>query len=180
ERTSLSYTTAFNHTVNWAYDSALRVSERYIDSSANWTDSKFHYDGDSALSSVNVQADTFNVYRTSDGMLQCTTVGSVCEMYAYNSYGELTEQKAVNASCNSSCNASGNVLLDIVYDHSTDPLGRIRSKNETIGTSSCNWSYTYGSTLPEALQTASQSGSTYCGPSSLTQGYDADGNLNFG
>ncbi|HEY2024850.1 RHS repeat-associated core domain-containing protein [Paraburkholderia sp.] len=178
EETKLSTPSAFDHVIHYDYDNALRLGDRYVDTAGNWTQATFQYDNDSVVSSVGLQGTTFNVYRGANGMLKCTNVGSVCEAYTYDSYGALTEQKAVAAACDASCSASGTILLDIQYTHN-DPLGRVTARLDTIGTNQCSWAYTYSTQFPEWFGTASASGGTNCGPYNLTQSYDSDGNQSF-
>jgi RHS repeat-associated protein len=183
-----SETTAFtsptaSHTVDWGYDDHLRLQTRDIDAES-FTSTTLGYDQDDNIASATVDGpSTMYVYRGSTGLISCTNLTNICEVYTYNAFGELKEQKAVNGSCTSSCSPSGTTLLDIQYGHNSD--GRIDTKNEVIGLSSCDWTYAYNAEdyttntnlYPEYLYTAARSGGTNCGALSYTSKYDADGNI---
>lgn len=181
EKSSGAWPNATTHSVDYTYDSRMRVSTRSVDSGLSIT---YGYDADDLVSSVALPSDVYAICRGtqsgscntvgSNGLVGGSSFGNVYDHYTYNSYGEVTAYMVTIGPT-----AGGTVLYSADYG-TRDALGRITQRNETVNGLGCNWSYQFdpgpNSTNTNSFVTSATSTGS-CGFGSGSWNYDANGNL---
>jgi len=115
----------------------------------------YTYDNDGLLTNV----DGLTLARnTSNGLLTGTTLGSVTDSYAYNSFGEASNYTAAYPAG-----------LSCQIGYTRDAVGRIIGKTEVINGITTSWGYTYD--LAGRLTQTTKNGDLWAG-----YGYDTNGN----
>jgi len=158
--TQTSWTGSVTGNVGKTYDNDFRVSTISVNGANPFT---YQYDNDSLLTAVKSTALGINLTltrNTQNGLLTGTALGSLTDSYSYNGFGEVIGYLAKYATAD-------------LYktDVTSDKLGRIIQKIETVGGSTSTFDYAYdvaGRLVEVKLNGAIQS----------SYGYDDNGNRN--
>jgi RHS repeat-associated protein len=148
---STTWTGPVTGDVSRTYDNNFRTASQSVNG-ANTVN--YAYDNDGLLTSA---GDLSLTRDAENGLLSATTLGTVSDAWTYNSFGEPTNYAA---------KVSGSDAYSATFTR--DALGRITTKNETIGAESHNYVYTYD---PSGRLTTVEKDAT---PTTYT--YDANGN----
>ncbi len=150
--TGITWSGAVAGSVGYAYDNNFRVSSLSVNGA---NPIALSYDADSLLT----QAGALTLARNAqNGLLTGTTLGLATELMTYDTIGDTAAYSA---------SWSGNALFLTTYTR--DALGRIASKNETIGGVTTAYAYTYD--LADRLTEVRQNGAL-----TASYSYDANGN----
>jgi RHS repeat-associated protein len=149
---STTWTGPVTGDVSRTYDNNFRVVSQSVNG-ANTVN--YSYDNDGLLTS----AGDLSLTRDADnGLLSATTLGTVSDAWTYNTFGEPTNYTA---------KASGSDAYSATFTR--DALGRITTKNETVGATSHLYVYTYDAS--GRLTNVQKDGTT-----AATYTYDDNGN----
>ncbi|MBN2133804.1 MAG: SMP-30/gluconolactonase/LRE family protein [Sedimentisphaerales bacterium] len=150
-RTKTTWAGAINGSVSHQYDTDFAIVSESVNGGHTVT---FEYDKDKLLTRAGSMT---LAYDSQNGLLTCTQLGAVHDLYAYNSSGEVVAYTAWH---------STSTLYS--YQLSRDNLGRITAKTEYVAGSTTQYTYTYD--LDGRLVTVNR------GAVTAKYAYDANGN----